>query len=241
MKKKNFLLTIISTLLAVTVATTMIISCATAGSNGVTGLILFTNPVVAWLTSGGSINHDDLQNPISGGTEITDATVIATNEDQENSISLTYVPGGFDGDMGLYAGITEFSHASGENVTVSITTGSNQYNGASTQTPDSSTIITYPVEYKNEQPFPLIWGVTTGDYPATHTIVQIMNDDPYVNKWYVLPIEQTSYQISGLPVDSSYAMGAFQCNEMIFSGGGQIIGYLPAAASITYIFVNITK
>lgn len=239
--KKIFVITIISTVVMATISTTMIISCAATGGGEITGLILFSTPVSVWLSRGGSLNSDDLLNPISGGTEITDATVTITNEDQENSISLMYLASCFDSDTGCYVAIQEFTFTAGEKVAVSITTGGDIYTGASTQTPDSSAIITYPDEEDNEQPFFLSWNVTNGDYPATHTIVQIGHNDPYINKWYVLPIDQTSYQISGLPVDDIYGMGVLQCNKIPFSGGGQITGFVSADAPVQYIIVNITK
>jgi len=88
--KKIFVITIISAVVMAAVSTTMIISCAATGGGKITGLVLFSIPVTAWLSRGGSLNSDDQYNPISGGTEITDATVTVTNEDRENSISLIY-------------------------------------------------------------------------------------------------------------------------------------------------------
>ncbi|MBN2325007.1 MAG: hypothetical protein JXQ30_14855 [Spirochaetes bacterium] len=242
MKKGSLLLAFTSIVIAVIVTAAVIISCAAGGEDTeITGLVLFSGHVLAWLSSGGSINHDDFQNPISGGTDITDAAIVITNEDQDHSIPLTYVAGGFGDGIGVYIELQEFPYTAGEKVSASITSGDTHYTGASTQIPDSSTTTIYPEENDNEQPFFLTWEVTAGDFPATHTIVQIMHDDPYFNKWYVLPITQTSYEISGFPVGDSYLMGAFQCNMMQFSGDAQITGYVPADAWFHCIIVNIIK
>ncbi|UCB44414.1 MAG: hypothetical protein JSV25_09315, partial [Spirochaetota bacterium] len=221
-----------------------LITCPGVVGVDVNGVIFFSYPTV-YLTTGGSVNYDDYTNAITGGTDITDATVVVTNDTTEESITLTFNPAS-GGNMGYYGGSQEFIHTAGQNVSVKITAGENTFTGASNQTPNSFTFITSPTEGANiyfaDQPFDLVWTFNAGSYPATHIAVYIVNanTDPHIYKWAIVPINQESYEISGLPVANGYYITAWPVNIMSFTGGGSLIGYVGSDSMTDMtVMVNI--
>ena len=221
MEKKKLLHIIVVTVLLLPVALSVIaLTCSSeeiaAFQLAVLGFYFSGGPTDYRISLGGTFDLSSWANPISGGEEITDATITSTNKTAMSSITYTYhAPSG--GDMGYFGGFLS-SYVAGDILSAEIEANSHVLNGTDTQIPDSSASITSS-SGSQTQPYNLTWTITPGSYSASHTMIWFYNLSGSVDSWHVVPVSQLSYQIDGFPL-GSYFINVYPVNRMAFTNQG---------------------
>ncbi len=185
----------------------------------------FSWPTFFIYNTDATTSTDDFWNPITGGTPVTDATVVVTNNTTSDEVTLTYHPPGDYHLVGRYMPESEnWSQDAGDEISVSITIGDQTYTGGPTATPDAVATITAPAdESQVSQPFDLTWTLAHETAAASHVVVSVSNYnlDPSVMESWLLPSTTTSREISGYPPAELYYLRTFAVNRMAITGHGQ--------------------
>ena len=201
-----------------------------------------------FIYEGGSIDISDWDEPIIGGDPVDDATVTVTNTTTGESLELMFYAADEYHPVAFYApGDQEFPHLAGESVSVQISALGKTYSGGPTPTSDTYATITAPGEGVDiAQPFDLTWTVSheTSAPSATHMVVQITNynTEPYTTESYVLPISQTTMEITGFEAAEGYWIYLYPVSRMEITGGGSTHYAYVSSTSYrpNYVSVNIT-
>ena len=201
-----------------------------------------------FIYEGGSIDVSRWDEPIIGGDPVDDATVTVTNTTTGESLELVYYAPSEYHPVAFYAPEDqEFLHDAGESVSVQISALGTTYTGGPTSTSDTYATITAPSEGVDiAQPFDVTWtvGHESSAPSATHMVVEVSNysTEPYTVEVYIIPISQTTLEITGFEAADGYYIYLYPVNRMEITGGGSTHYAYVSSTSYrpNHVSVNIT-
>jgi hypothetical protein len=183
----------------VSVAGFLLVSCAMTHVSSSRYGVYGENSFPSYFVTDGEVDYSNPFNPMTG-TDVTNATVVVSNETTGVSTTLTWVPASGNMQRGSYGGYQqELPHDAGESVSVRIEAGEDVITGGPTVTPNSTVTLTAPgnnMTYYSNIPISVEWTVALGTYPATHCFVTIQAIDGSIGYLTVVPLDQLSYALA---------------------------------------------
>lgn len=179
------------------------------------------NSYPSYFITDGDVDYSNPFNPMTG-TDVTDATVVVSNETTGVSTTLAWVPASGNMKRGSYGGYQqELLHDAGERISVRIEAGDDIVTGGPTVTPNSNVTLVAPAHNSFVTlPTTISWTVTSGTYPATHAFVTVQAIDGSVGYLTVVPISQTSFQLTSehISTPGTYWVTVWPINRMDLTG-----------------------